>query len=305
MGIVLASNFDVNAALPLDSRESVANTTARDAIVSGRRWQGMQVYVVADQKVYYLKSGITNSDWAELGSSGAPTFTGITYLQGGVRAGIQTLTDSGALATLAPFAFIGRTDVVLDSIAGIDVPTGAKLQILFNDSNKIIPIINESGSATSAAARIRTPDGQTFYLGINQAVWLMYDIGYNRWYIVGSSAGDGSIAFGTFAVPRDIVAANGIIESAGHMSSTAKNQTIYVKSSTSNLSYVSSNPRIQLSVVDGAIIELVGGTNTAPVWLDDGNGLDLNGRWIGTTGNTLRLRMDLANSTWREVTRKL
>lgn len=75
MGIQLASNFDVNAALPLDSRMVVADLTARDAIVSGRRFEGMCVYVVADTKTYQLQGGILNADWAEYGSAiAAATF---------------------------------------------------------------------------------------------------------------------------------------------------------------------------------------------------------------------------------------
>lgn len=75
MGITLASNFDVNAALPLDSRMIVADLTARDAIAAGRRYLGMTVYVVADTITYQLKGGILNADWVEFGSgTAAATF---------------------------------------------------------------------------------------------------------------------------------------------------------------------------------------------------------------------------------------
>jgi len=71
MGIALNSNFDVNAALPLDSRDIVADITARNAIVSGRRYIGMMVYVLAPtNKFFYLKDGITNSDWKSIGGGG-------------------------------------------------------------------------------------------------------------------------------------------------------------------------------------------------------------------------------------------
>ena len=75
MGIALASNFDVNAALPLDSRMVVADLTARDAIVAGRRFQGMCVYVIADTLTYQLKTGVLNTDWVEYGGGiAAATF---------------------------------------------------------------------------------------------------------------------------------------------------------------------------------------------------------------------------------------
>jgi hypothetical protein len=70
MGIVLASNFDVETALPLDSRLKVADTTERDAIDSLVRYEGMIVYVVADGTNYQLVGGITNGDWQELSGGG-------------------------------------------------------------------------------------------------------------------------------------------------------------------------------------------------------------------------------------------
>ena len=44
---------------------SVADTTARDAIDSRNRTEGMVVYSIADAKSYRLEGGITNSDWVE------------------------------------------------------------------------------------------------------------------------------------------------------------------------------------------------------------------------------------------------
>lgn len=70
MGIVLGSNFDVQTALPLDSRTVVADLTARDAINSLQRYQGLIVYVVDIQKNFQLIGGITNFDWQELSGSG-------------------------------------------------------------------------------------------------------------------------------------------------------------------------------------------------------------------------------------------
>lgn len=70
MGIALGSNFDVQTNLPLDSRLKVADTTARDAIDSGVRYEGMLVYVVADGTNYQLVGGIDNANWAELSGSG-------------------------------------------------------------------------------------------------------------------------------------------------------------------------------------------------------------------------------------------
>lgn len=69
-GIPLSTNFTVNTALPIEDRMSVADVTARDALSSLRRWEGMLVYVVADGKHYTLIGGITNGDWTELSGGG-------------------------------------------------------------------------------------------------------------------------------------------------------------------------------------------------------------------------------------------
>lgn len=87
MGIALASNFDVNAALPLDSRMTVADLTARDAIAAGRRYLGMTVYVASDTTTYQLKAGILNADWVEYGGGGAA----ITYVETFSGDGIATV----------------------------------------------------------------------------------------------------------------------------------------------------------------------------------------------------------------------
>ena len=70
MGIALASNFDVNVSLPLDSRMTVADETARNAIPSGTRYEGMIVYVVGDLTNYQLVGGIADGNWTELSGSG-------------------------------------------------------------------------------------------------------------------------------------------------------------------------------------------------------------------------------------------
>lgn len=76
MGIQLGSDFDVIVGLPLDSRLNVADSTARDAIASGVRYEGMVVYVEADELHYTLKGGITNGDWVELSGDALPDQTG-------------------------------------------------------------------------------------------------------------------------------------------------------------------------------------------------------------------------------------
>lgn len=70
MGIALGSNFDVQTGLPLDSRVVVADTTARDAISTLRRYEGLIVYVISEATNFQLVGGITDGDWQELSGSG-------------------------------------------------------------------------------------------------------------------------------------------------------------------------------------------------------------------------------------------
>ena len=85
MAINIATNFSVRTTLPIDNRIVFANLTDRDALDLSFRYIGLFVYVVAEQKFYYLKSGITNPDWSEFSSAGAtpPEIEQLTVLTNG------------------------------------------------------------------------------------------------------------------------------------------------------------------------------------------------------------------------------
>lgn len=75
MAIELASSFNRNSGVPLDSREVVADIAARDAIPALVRYVGMKVTVLsngdAEQMTYELAGGTANTDWREYGSGGS------------------------------------------------------------------------------------------------------------------------------------------------------------------------------------------------------------------------------------------
>lgn len=83
-GINLTSQFSEQAALPLDDRLQFATTTARDALVSGRRYAGLRCFVIADQKEYVLQNDLVT--WKD-GSVGVEHLGDIPDV---------TLTDPGA-----------------------------------------------------------------------------------------------------------------------------------------------------------------------------------------------------------------
>lgn len=70
-GIGVASGFKLQAASPLDLRESVQSIEDRNALVTENgAWEGMKVYVKDTQTTYELK-GTTNDDWAAIGGDTA------------------------------------------------------------------------------------------------------------------------------------------------------------------------------------------------------------------------------------------
>jgi len=63
VSINVASNFRLYAQLPLDYRQVVADTTTRDALSAGERYDGLCIYCESDNTTYQLQGGITNADW--------------------------------------------------------------------------------------------------------------------------------------------------------------------------------------------------------------------------------------------------
>ena len=96
-GIILGSSFDRTSAVPLDSRFSVADIAARDAIASGVRFQGMTVFVISDTKTYQLKTGITNADWVEYGGGAAIIINRDVFSGNGAAVAFTLTADPGSI----------------------------------------------------------------------------------------------------------------------------------------------------------------------------------------------------------------
>lgn len=144
MGIIQTSVFDVNVALPLDTREQKADLTARDAIASGTRWEGMEVYVISESKSYKLVGGITNSDWVENGggSGGGISFKSVTTITASDSI-YDILEDPGQLIVMD--SFDNNVTAVLPDID--TVPTGWGVCCMRTQSNnRCIIAPNADGS---------------------------------------------------------------------------------------------------------------------------------------------------------------
>jgi hypothetical protein len=68
-GIPISNSFTMGSALMIDDRANKKTLIERDSIESYKRVKGLQVFVEETNTWYYLKTGITNSDWDILGSS--------------------------------------------------------------------------------------------------------------------------------------------------------------------------------------------------------------------------------------------
>lgn len=146
-GIQLGFPFERTTASPIDFYAKVADITARDAIPSGIRFQGMVVFCVSDTKTYQLKAGITNSDWVEYGSGSgsAPivdkfngdgsttafTLTGTPGSDAGIFAfigGVYQIptaawTRSGTTITFTSAPPVGTNNIVVSYGVSLDGPT--------------------------------------------------------------------------------------------------------------------------------------------------------------------------------------
>lgn len=194
MGITLTSNFDVNAALPLDSRMVVADLTARDAIAAGRRFQGMCVYVVADTITYQLKGGILNADWVELGSGTLGGSGAINLITNGNadNAPASIFTPYQNAAQNRPVDGVGPGSLVTTSLTTATPLSGTKSFLLTKPAtncqgqgwtvlNQSLPLEYRAKSLKVAVSYI--VNSGTFVAGNNSntpldgdIIWYFYDI---------------------------------------------------------------------------------------------------------------------------------
>jgi hypothetical protein len=113
MSITVTDNFSVTVQKPIDGRLVVADDTARDAIVSGIRYEGMLVYVTADATNYQLVGGILNANWTQLSGAGGGG-SGKNYITNGTAekdtagwatykntAGVIPVDGTGGTSTLS------------------------------------------------------------------------------------------------------------------------------------------------------------------------------------------------------------
>ena len=125
---------------------SVADIAARDNIPSLRRKEGMMVYVVSDETLYQLKSGIDNTNWSDFVTGGAGEVTTPESLQQSsmsVSGLINGIFDGSTIPT-NQVAYVRGNDGIIDSVVRFDSLTNVLNDNVYND----FIIINNGTSST-------------------------------------------------------------------------------------------------------------------------------------------------------------
>lgn len=329
MSISLSSNFDLVTSLPLDARFVRADTTARDAIPSLQRFEGLLVYVVGDTTLYQLQGGITNSDWVAVGS-GAPGSDGKSVLNGTVDptggdgtngdfwinttswdifgpktagawgSGVSLIGPPGADGDPGqPFLYgagppSGGTgvdgDFYLDtstyelygpkaggvwpgspqSLIGPQGPAGAADVAIDDEGVEIVAQVARI-NFVGAGVEVTTPGASEVTVTIPG----------------GGAASEGPEIFGTCDVPLDIPV-TGLRELAGSMSRDAMDQVVFVQGDGGPID-ITANPQIEGHYFIGAMMTIIGKSDTDTLKFEDGNGLSLNGDAVLGLSDVLRL----------------
>ncbi len=282
MAITVTSNFTVNTALPIDDRLVVADLTARDSLASGRRYEGLAVYVVSNGKTYRLVGGILDANWAE---------------QSGFALGLETdSTSTGVNAVLGSFTTILKkvSNSFLTSIGAMSAPSGVQIGVVVNGSGHDITIINEESSLT-AANRILTGTGADLVVKSGASIWLAYDTGSSRWRVIGGSGGGGSarVVLGTLAAPVTITNGNGFAPAYDSLDLSAENQTIYCKGNTPDgIEKLTSGTIIYQHPIMGSEVTLFGASDADQIQIEPSSLLRINGTIVLRKGTTITLISD-------------
>jgi hypothetical protein len=188
----------------IDGFRSVSAITARNAITTERRREGMLVYTQADQNVWQLLpepwSG-TNADWKLFISSAATASltatTGFLSLSGGTVSGDTIFTQGLSANTFTANSIYSLSGIVIGTLAPI-----FPLHIENSQNSYTNALIqNNSSGASASASWVATSDVATVFLGASSSTSTGSTAGSG---VVGTAHGDMVVAAGTQNVPANI-----------------------------------------------------------------------------------------------------
>lgn len=155
MAIPLIESFELVTDKPIVTTMQVADVTARDAISSNVRWEGMQVYCLAEAEGYVLSGGLTNSDWVQVfpvssGGLADGDYGDIIVSNSGITVDLSETgvvdTTYGSSTQIPVFTvdIKGRILEVTDTPLEISFPivTSGTSEIQYDDNAPAITIIN-------------------------------------------------------------------------------------------------------------------------------------------------------------------
>ena len=213
MAINIADGFKVNAGVPVDSRFVFVDLTARDALDSVLRYQGLKCFVIDEGKFYSLVGGTGNENWIEEGAGdvtgpGSSSNNVIAVFNGTTGKLLKQGTDvkwllngglilnyflAGGYAIMNSDGQVNNSVNMFVSIQGsVEVVTSVEsnnfLTIISNDTGNEIVIVNEDVNS-SVGNRILTGTGKDLKLKPGAAIGITYNSVLNRFQVVGGTGG--------------------------------------------------------------------------------------------------------------------
>lgn len=277
MSIKLSSNFDLVTQLPLDARFVKADTTARDAITAIQRYEGLLVYTVADSTLWQLVGGVTNSDWSTVGT-GAAGADGKSVLNGTGAPGGGVGTDGDFYIDTATYDIYGpKAAGVWGSPTSLVGPQGPQ-----GDPGDTVAVDWEGTEIVAAASRLnfKGPGVASVVESSPGVVDVLIQGG-------GGSTDEPLQVFGECDTPLDIPA-TGLLEADDFMSREAMDQLVFVQGDAGPVD-VTADPQIDGHVFPGAMLTIIGRSNSSTLKFSNGRGLVLNGTAELRLASVLRL----------------
>lgn len=188
-GIQLGTNFDLNTALPLDSRAVFQTIAERDALVSLRRYEGMAVYVVETASNYQLIGGIANENWQSFaggGGGGDCCFAGIVWDNVSSAPRVQEMDGIASIALTSAI----QQGLYVKGLAGV-VTTNAAL-FSSEPTDGTIILLKGVSDAEHLVIPVSDTDGGFVgsgdaYLKNNSTLTLVYSLAIKRYVEMGRS----------------------------------------------------------------------------------------------------------------------
>jgi len=140
MSVAVNSSFERGYAGSLDADDVVADITARNAIIAGKRYLGMSVHVIDSDGLglamnYQLVGGLLDANWTEFAGGGSGT-------------GFTNDLQGGALLTLTPTTkyvrVFGDGITPVGSIEGVTAGTEGQELVIMNYSGTDLTILHDA-----------------------------------------------------------------------------------------------------------------------------------------------------------------